>query len=335
MKFAYIEHEDSVTVLRCYGTQTVVELPKQIGGKDVRALADHIFAGSRSEEYPENQIRMSEEDLPEAVTADDARLPEICFPEEVILPDTVRSIGSYAFYGCRTLHRLTIPSRLEKLGRGVFTACNHIVEIRFFEPVCGETGCDTVKPADTLPCMRNILGELEYEVRLSLQIGKCLRWRLLFPGYYEESIENTPARIIEIKFEGTGYKYRQCIRGGQIDLIQYDSLFYLARVQERAPTAVQIAMLRLAFPAELKDVSRKEYLDFLKESESDCADFVLRSDDRLMWLQVLAGEHYFSREMLEKWMDRLAAVSDAGALSLLMDYRRREFPVRKKQFSLL
>ena len=329
MKIAYVEQEDRVTVLRCYGTDPVAELPEQIGGKPVRELSDHIFAASRSTEYSPEKIRIFDDAFGEPPAAGADGMPELVFPEEVILPDTIESIGNYAFYGCRTLHRLTLPSRLARLGRGVFTACNHIEEIRFFEtsPI-PENGIQTPQ------CMRNILGELEYEFRISLRIGEAVRWSLLFPGYYEESIENTPARIIEIKYEGTGYKYRQCIRGGMLDLGQYDRLFYLARVQERAQTSVQIALLRLAFPEGLGEDSKEAYLDFLKDEDAECAAFVLHSDDCLLWLETLVRERYFSRELLEKWMNRLGEKEDARALSLLMDYRRREFPAVKKQFVL-
>lgn len=41
--------------------------------------------------------------------------------EEVILPETVRKIGRYAFYNCRNLRKITFFSQIQDIGCGAFT----------------------------------------------------------------------------------------------------------------------------------------------------------------------------------------------------------------------
>ena len=210
-------------------------------------------------------------------------------------------------------------------------------------------------------CLREILGEIDYEVLISAAAeGSCRigphggnrgiweereqgqpergqqeqeLWQLLFPGYYEDSIENTPARIIEIKFEGTGYAYRQCFREGHLDMAEYDKLFYLASVQENPSTAVRLALSRVAVPAGLEAKAREEYLQFLRREHAACADCVIASPDRIDYLIMLCRQKYFNRELLDYWEARMIAVKDRQALSVLADYRRKEFPVQKKCYS--
>ena len=40
---------------------------------------------------------------------------------------------------------------------------------------------------------------------------------LVFPEFYVEGVENTPARILEERIHGTGMKYRNCFKGKVFD----------------------------------------------------------------------------------------------------------------------
>lgn len=56
--------------------------------------------------------------------------------------------------------------------------------------------------------------------------------RLMFPEFYEEGVENTPARILETHVHGSGILYRNCFQGRKIDFYQYDNAFPHAMAQE-------------------------------------------------------------------------------------------------------
>ena len=321
-RYAYVRKGQEITILRCFGEGDIALLPDRIEGLPVTALADHIFAAEGSRKYPQEEIRYADALTGSRSSADDFHGKAVASEtKEIRMPGMLREIGSYAFYGCRKLRRVTFPGTLAKLGSGIFTACNHIDEVRFEGKIPGR---------DYPECLKEILGELDYELTVSLWGEICL----LFPGYYEESVENTPARIIEIHFEGAGYRYRQCFHQGLIDLHQYDSLFYSCTVQERPSTSVKLALGRICYPWQLEDSSREAYLDYLREEKTICADIVLQDDDPAVTVRRLCDAGYYTRDLLEYWIDRCGSAQNVQAVSRLMDYRRQHFPVKKKVFEL-
>ena len=49
--------------------------------------------------------------------------------KSVIMPNSVTSIASYAFYGCTGLTRVTIPSSVTSIGNGAFYACSGLTSV--------------------------------------------------------------------------------------------------------------------------------------------------------------------------------------------------------------
>ena len=49
--------------------------------------------------------------------------------QNTIIPNSVTSIGAYAFYGCSSLVSITLPSRLSSIGKGSFAGCFGLVSI--------------------------------------------------------------------------------------------------------------------------------------------------------------------------------------------------------------
>ena len=48
---------------------------------------------------------------------------------ELILPNSVRSIGDYAFYGCSGLTELTLPNGVRSIGDSAFSGCSGVTEL--------------------------------------------------------------------------------------------------------------------------------------------------------------------------------------------------------------
>ena len=48
----------------------------------------------------------------------------------IVIPNSVNSIGTYAFYGCRGLTSITIPNSVTYMGTNPFTSCSSMVQIK-------------------------------------------------------------------------------------------------------------------------------------------------------------------------------------------------------------
>ncbi len=336
----YFIKSGNIVIYRCYGEGSVLELPGEIEGLPVTELADHCFAPEASLRYPHQElyracrrqrmIRSQEEDAESwqrVINEPEQEEKLQVYPalagekiSEILLPQGVEVIGDYGFYGCRSLKRLVIPGSLKRLGGGAFVACNHIQEICFFTK------------EETIPeCVKDVVAELSYEIEMSVENEKGeLLVRLTYPEYYEESIENTPARIIEIAYHGMGYKYRQCFQNRKIDFRQYDSLFALATVQEFVPTLLKLSLNRLCAPMELTEENRKRYLQWLQKEHKSVAR-KLMEEDEMNLLRLLGSQEYFTKEILEVFLEAASRAGRPEAVSYLMEYRHKYFPPEKKK----
>lgn len=339
----YLEKDDGIFVCRCYGEGAHLSLPERIGNKPVTALADHVFAREPSfalrgiskkmalatdgtSFIPAQEDDGIRNDTEPSLTGKAMAADSI---ERIELPCTLRRIGNYAFYGCRNLKTVTMGAALEELGGGAFVASNHVRELIFVT--------ETEQPF--VPAIRHVLSEISYEVEVCVldSRGKEL-YRLHFPEYYEDAVENTPARIFEMKFEGTGYKYRQCFKDGQPDLTRYDALFYEASVQEFPPTVFQMCCDRLLWPVQLEAGPKEYYLQYLKKNIRRFAAWCMQDGagkepvsgpEAMQIMQYLCDEHFWDRETLQVCHDTAIDRNRADIVSLLQDYRRRHFTVSK------
>ena len=300
----YIRKEDGVMICRCCGEGGYLELPEAVDSLPVISLADHVFAREASVRLKKEKKLVALRDpgsgqfvrAGEADSADMegylASLPAMAGEvlHEIALPVSLQSVGAYAFYGCRSLHRLSIPVTLKELGSGAFVACNHLRQI-IFVAAGNETGEDS--------CMRNIIGDVSYEIEVIVKDRSGNEvYRLVFPEYYEESIENTPARIFIMRYEGTGYKYRQCFECGKPDLERYDALFREAVFQEYPDTVMRLAADRMLYPYMLGDAAANEMLGWMKENRG-----------------------FFDEKLLAYFLSYAGKKKNAEAVSLLMHYQ--------------
>ena len=170
MNISYRKTANGICVERCYTLDNKLVIPDTIEGLPVTELDTYTFSQTvRRREQP-------------AVEREGE--PEMCGEvlEELTLPEHLEKVGAYAFYNCFHLKKLSCCSTVKDWGAGVFTGCTRITEldIRIFPEAKSN--------------FKEILSELRQMLVVDYrdEQGKLLA-KLIFPEFFEESIENTPA----------------------------------------------------------------------------------------------------------------------------------------------
>lgn len=254
--------------------------------------------------------------------------------EEVHLPPNLKKIGAYGFYECDKLRRIYCYSRVTDLGAGLFAGVRSVelLDITEFE---GEKSC-----------FQDMLSELRQTLRVRLRPAESgAEARLIFPEYFEESVENTPARILFIETHGCGHRYRYCFANRQFQYLSYDELFPHAKVQEPEELVTELALGRLLFSAGLSEAHRVMYLDYVREHWQTAGRLLIGADGwnrgavtnlepgGLPWLveSVLSAGACVPEAspgkslgmQLETLISMAQQAGDTEMVSWLMDYRHR------------
>ncbi|MBR2766432.1 MAG: leucine-rich repeat domain-containing protein [Blautia sp.] len=183
------------------------------------------------------------------------------------LPPGIVRMGRYALYNCADLEELSFYGGLKDIGAGAFTGCHHIRIIRL------------TLSEDETSALRDVLMEVSEELEVEYRHGdeKAV---LLFPEFYEEGVENTPARIIEHHTHGSGMFYRNCFENRRLKFHEYDSRFPYAIGQESEALLLRLVTARLRYPYMLAPSHRETYLSYLDDHFSDALDLFTRVSDQ-------------------------------------------------------
>lgn len=251
-----------VCILRCQTADAVVQLPDTLDGQPVTALGDYVCA-ARTPDLTGRQIRQVC-----LTTHTGQSIPQhnAHAIERVCVPQSVRTIGNYAFYNCDGLKSLSLYDTVREMGHGALMNCTSFAYVDFYAAEGART------------CLSDLLGQTsaQLEVRLHAPTGVA---RLLFPPYQEELQDLGPAHIFQRRIEGAGYAYRQCVQNDILSFAQYDSAFErLLRIQDYE-TACHVALLRLRTPLGLTAAARQTYLDCLRTHARQIACDLVRSGD--------------------------------------------------------
>ena len=344
--FAYEKKGNSAVIRRCFSRDTKAVIPEEIDGLPVTEIGAYAFSAHLDEavfqkELAEGKIRISRSVFGEkSLPVLDAKLEEVVFPLSVV------RVGRYCFYNCDHLTKLSFGGGLKDWGSGVFTGCHHIRSI-----------CMAVS-GDGSSMLKDMLDEIREELcvdYIELKNQETDRTtdperpyrapvtaRLMFPEFYEEGVENTPARILETHVHGSGILYRNCFQGRKIDFYQYDNAFPHAMAQESGEFVLQLALWRLRYPKELSGRARECYLDFLKNHVREYAEFLVKSRqiEEIRWICRTLEEEKKKLEttggrtldcFLEALTEWAGKKQYAEALSFVMDYRHAHHaPVKKR-----
>lgn len=153
-----ITDNDQVAIIKYLGDKvpSILELPAQLGGKDVSTLVQ----GSLSEKQ---SIIIRKIIVPESVS----KIGKLAFKElknleevefspgssltsidgeaflncvslvSIVLPDTLSSIGESAFENCQALTKIDIPKAVTRIGKSTFSGCGNLRSITL--PFVGES----------------------------------------------------------------------------------------------------------------------------------------------------------------------------------------------------
>lgn len=323
MIFLVEKEKNSFRIMRAYGWEERVEIPDKFQDCPVTEIGSYAFSAQIDKKeleriyrngmlYREDGMRVSsKEDLPET---EGERIQEIFLPKEL------KKIGRYAFYNCSSLSKIGFCQKLSDIGAGAFTGCHRIAQI---EADVGEDGNS---------CLRELLSELPEEVCVDLwKNGE--HGRFWFPEFFEEGVENTPARILENHVHGSGIRYRNCFYHKNLNIREYDKRFAYARAWEKKETVIQLALGRLFYPMELSPQAEEQYLGYLREQMTAAAILLLEQKahgDLGQLLEKLLPD----REKAEELLTEAERREDAEGISLLMDYLHRHTRRQKRRFEL-
>ena len=189
MRFAYEIKNGCAVVRRCYDFGNEAEIPSEIDGHPVTELGAYAFSahmdreqfwhelGNRTVKIWNPKTGEQEVSEPDAETVPGLQGMQV---ETVRLPEGLRKIGAYAFYNCNALSELHFHSSLKDLGAGLFTGCHHLRRLNV-----------TLDETET-SCLKEIL--IEVPEKMAVTVEGQLRAKLLFPEFFEESVENKIGR---------------------------------------------------------------------------------------------------------------------------------------------
>ena len=322
MKLNYIAVPGGAAVLSCFGGGASVLLPEKIGALPVLELCPYSFSSPEralAQLSPDTEV-FEAEGKGGAEPGGAERFLGGNFLKEIRLPSGLRSVGAYAFYNCTELSRVVLGAGSARVGNGALMNCAAL----------GEIGIEARIGART--CLPGLLAELQREVRVVFRSeeGESV-W--IFPEYYEESVENCPARIFEHFIHGAGFRYRQCFQGDRLDVESYDAQFAVTGGETERGTLLRIALARLRRPLHLSQAAGERYFSYLRNSAAAAAALLVREDDP-EGLSFLAGNGVFTPESLSSAAEEASRLERAECLSVLLNERHRRFALKKKSFDL-
>ena len=244
------------------------------------------------------------------------------FLEEAALPDSLRVIGSCAFYNCRRLRTLSVGAGELTVGSDVFLNCFALADLIVRADPEQATG------------LFALVGSITEAVRaLFWPVGEAApRAGLWYPAYWED-IEETPAHILLHTFSGQGYHYRQCFLDGKILSAEYDAIFPDGHAAEDQGVAAMLCFDRLRWPWNLTEKAKAPYREFLAAHTGLVLQRLLKAQDTdsirdLLALDVLDAAAFAEGAALA------AKADNAAAAALLADaeHKKRGSAPKKRRY---
>lgn len=292
----------------------------------------------------------------------------------VSMYSTTIDLGFGMFTGCTGVRNLdmTVTEGVRSSLNDVLVNIRFPLKLTYREADPGDTSGDSESPlyatervapsdlsGDLLPECNNIgIGGIESFEQSEKESGfgspapgekAPVKYRLIFPEYYENSKENTPARITVRDMQGSGYMYRNCFANTMFQIKRYDSLFSYAEALEPEETVCELALCRLETPCDLSEEARKKYVSYLRFHAKKFTELLIRhyeaGEISMNKLKELASMDFVTEDYSSKMTEAALDLKNPEVISVLMDLRHERFgsgdsasekerPPRKRRFSL-
>lgn len=323
MIYLYRRNSDGICIDRVFGHDSIIELPATLDGIPVTELGGYIFSDHID---CRDLAKLKQEGFfctAEGKTVpDEADEPEISgnAVQELYLPEHLRKIGRYAFYNCFRLNKISFSGSLKDIGAGALTGCHKITQIAVKTDENGQS------------CLKEFLMELPETLCVEMETNNT-KGRLWFPEFFEEGIENTPARILENRVHGSGLRYRNSIVHKKLHTLEYDRLFPYAVAWEKEEIVLNLALGRILYPMELSEEAENQYMNYLKE-HTEAAVRILGESREYTLLISFIEKAAPEREITEKMLDTAQRAGDSRWVSILMDRLQSHGKKKRKAFEL-
>lgn len=314
--------KQGIVILSCRSLDSLAVVPEQVEGMPVTALAPYVFSAHEDHSAVPHPNAFWQSGAGRRISVQEAlELSEVKGSrlEELRLPQSLRQVGAYGFYNCENLRRLELYSTTLDWGPGVFTGCSGIEAVKIHVDESRRS------------CLKEILAEIRQTVRVTYDgAGQA---RLIFPEYFEEAVENTPARILVTNTHGCGQMYRNAFVQTQIQLAEYDRLFPYVQVQEPERLVTELAIGRLKFPYCLSESHRERYMEYVRQHRTTAACQAVEGQgtEDLKWL---LDQITYEREELRIVTEAANRKGNLSAVSLLMDRMGGKGEGRRRRFVL-
>lgn len=123
---------DTIEITAYEGYESELTVPSYIDGFKVVGIKDFHTVYQYSNHSP----GLKKVILPETVTyIADAAFEDGYYTkvhsalEEIVLPESLKTIGEYAFSGCGALKSIHFPAGLEQIAKGAFESCNSLENV--------------------------------------------------------------------------------------------------------------------------------------------------------------------------------------------------------------
>lgn len=239
------------------------------------------------------------------------------FLEQICLPDTLRLIGSCAFYNCRKLHTLCAGAEGVSLCSDVFLNCFAL------ETIVLRAGPEQSTGAFAL--VNSIAETVRLVFRPQGETPAVVLW---YPAYWED-IEETPAHILLHTFSGQGYHYRQCFLDGKFLPAEYDAIFPQGHDADDAAVMAMLCFDRLRFPWQLSATACAAYREFLARNTGRVIQRLLKAQD-LEGIRALLELDVMDRESFAQAAALATRAEDAAAAALLADAEYKKYKPDKR-----
>lgn len=323
MIYLYRKNKTGICIDRVFGHDGIVELPETLEGVPVTELGAYIFSDQmdRSDlEKCKTEGKFCTEDGQEVPDA--GGMPEVAgtMVQELILPAGLRKVGRYAFYNCFSLRKISFGGELRDIGAGALTGCHRIERIY------------VKTDADGNSCLRDFLTELPETLRVDID-QNGVQGRFWFPEFFEEGVENTPARILENHVHGSGIRYRNSFLHKKLNVLEYDRLFPYAEAWEAEDIVLKLALDRVLYPADLLEEAHDKYIAYLREHAGHAVS-ILGKEKEYTAIRKILAELAPDREQMEEMLESAQKSGDSRWVSILMDRLKSQGRKKRKAFEL-